>query len=49
MDIPSRKILWTHRVNREIKYLENWPTHDILVTPTAVYYDNNSLIAKVAR
>jgi len=49
MDIPSRKILWTHRVNRETKYLENWPTYNILVTPTAVYYDNNSLVAKVAR
>ncbi len=49
MDIPSRKVLWTHRVNREIRYLENWPTDNIFVTPTAIYYQNNSLIAKVAR
>ncbi|MGA9670611.1 MAG: PQQ-binding-like beta-propeller repeat protein [Terracidiphilus sp.] len=49
MDIPTRKILWTHRVNREIRFLETWSTHEILVTPTAVYYENNSLIAKVAR
>jgi outer membrane protein assembly factor BamB len=49
IDIHTREVLWTHRVNREIKYQENWRTSDILVTPTAVYYDNNSLIAKVAR
>ncbi len=49
MDIPSRKILWTHRVNRQSKFIENWVTENVLVTPTAVYYDNNSLIAKVAR
>ncbi len=49
MDIPSRKILWTHRVNRDVRFLDNWPTGEILVTPTAVYYENNSLIAKVAR
>jgi outer membrane protein assembly factor BamB len=49
MDIPSRKILWTHRVNREVRFLDTWSTGEILVTPTAVYYENNSLIAKVSR
>jgi len=49
MDITSRKILWTHRVNRQVRFLDNWPTNEILVTPTAVYYENNSLIAKVSR
>ena len=49
MDTLTQKILWTHRVNREVRYIEDWSTDEILVTPTAVYYENNSLIAKVAR
>ena len=49
MEIPSRKILWTHRVNRDVRYSDSWPTHEIFVTPDAVYYDNFSLVAKVAR
>jgi outer membrane protein assembly factor BamB len=49
MDTLTHKILWTHRVNREVRYIEDWTTDEILVTQTAVYYENNSLIAKVAR
>jgi hypothetical protein len=36
-------------VNRDIRFVDTWTTDSILVTPTAIYYDNNSLIAKVAR
>lgn len=49
MDISTHRILWTHRVNRDIRFVDTWTTDSILVTPTAIYYDNNSLIAKVAR
>ncbi|MDR3737918.1 MAG: PQQ-binding-like beta-propeller repeat protein [Terracidiphilus sp.] len=49
MEIPSGKILWTHRVNRDIRYAESWPTNEIFITPDAVYYDNFSLVAKIAR
>jgi hypothetical protein len=49
MDTLTHKILWTHRVNRESRFIEDWRTDEILITPTAIYYENNSLIAKIAR
>ena len=49
IDIHTREVLWTHRVNRDVKYSDSWPTHEIFITPDAIYYDNFSLVAKVAR
>jgi outer membrane protein assembly factor BamB len=49
IDIQTREVLWTHRVNRDAKYSDTWPTHEIYITPDAIYYDNFSLVAKVAR
>ncbi|HEY2857197.1 MAG TPA: PQQ-binding-like beta-propeller repeat protein [Terracidiphilus sp.] len=49
MDANTRRIVWTHRVNRQSQYIQDWPTHEVLPTPTAVFYENNGLIAKVSR
>ncbi len=49
MDLTTRKILWTHRVNRTGRFEPDWPTHDFLVTGNAIYYENNGFMAKISR
>lgn len=48
LDVASGQILWMHRVNRPIRYMENWETHYTLPTSTGVYYENAGLLAKAA-
>jgi outer membrane protein assembly factor BamB len=49
MDLATRKILWTHRVNRTGKVEANWRTRQFLVTNDAIYYENNKFMAKISR
>jgi len=49
LDVATRRILWRHRTSRPVKYLENWETHHVLPTASGVYYENASILAKVAR
>jgi len=49
MDIASRKILWTHRTNRDAAGFTDWQSSYTIPTSSGVYYDNAGLFAKVAR
>lgn len=49
MDVETGNILWTHRVNRPVRFLEDWRTSYVLPTKSGVYYENNSFMAKVSK
>nr|AEQ20617.1 outer membrane assembly lipoprotein YfgL [uncultured bacterium CSLF43] len=43
-DLNTRRVLWTHRVTAG-----SWSTNYLLPTPSGVYYENEKVLAKVAR
>jgi outer membrane protein assembly factor BamB len=47
LDLASKQIVLRHRVNREKKYVDTWPTTHFLVDGEFIYYENESLLVKL--
>lgn len=47
LDLATRQIVLRHRVNRDKKYVDTWPTQHFLVDGDFIYYENESLLVKL--
>lgn len=49
LDPATERIRWRHRVNRELPYVNEWPTSYFHVAADGIYYENESVLVKLRR
>lgn len=47
LDPVAAQVTWKHRVNRDVQYVEDWPTTFFAVSGNDVYYENHGLLVKL--
>lgn len=47
VDASTGQMRWRHRVNRDVQYVNQWPTSFFAVSGNDVYYENNGFLAKL--
>lgn len=47
LDPATGAVRWKHRSNRDLRYVDQWPTVFFAVADNSIYYENNSLLAKL--